>query len=81
MLLSDVEGDGQRNRRLTSFSFRFLNGLSGKRAECAQECAQTSVPKIRSKPTIESTRAVALSVKGGGLNAVSFPPSLSSVSV
>jgi hypothetical protein len=68
MLLSE-EGDGQRNRRLASFSFRFLNGLSEKRAECAQECAHTSVPKMRSKPPIESTRVVALSVKGDGLNA------------
>jgi hypothetical protein len=73
MLLSE-EGDGQRNRRLALFSFRFLNGLSEKRAKCAQECAQTSVPNMRSKRTIESARAVALSVKGGGLNAFSFTP-------
>lgn len=39
------EGDGQRNRHLLAVSFRILNRPSEKRAECAQECAQTAVPK------------------------------------
>ena len=40
-----VEGDGLKNRRLFAFLFRFLNRPSEKRAQCAQECAQTGVPK------------------------------------
>ncbi len=46
------EGDGQKNRRLASFPFCFLNGPSEKRAVCAQKCAQMGVPKTSSKPTI-----------------------------
>ena len=42
-------GDGQKNRRLGAFSFRFLNRPIEKRAECAQECAQTSVPKTKTR--------------------------------
>ena len=34
-----------KNRRLFSFSFRFLNRPSEKRAECAHLCAQTMCPK------------------------------------
>jgi hypothetical protein len=59
---------GHRNRRLATFSFGFLNGTSENRGDCAQKCAQTGVPKTGSKPTIQSTRVVAFSVKGDGLN-------------
>jgi hypothetical protein len=62
------EGDGQENRRLVAFSFRFLNRPSEKPADCAQECAQTRVPKTISLPTIQSTVVVAFSVEGCGLN-------------
>jgi MFS family permease len=31
-----IKGDGQKNRRLLAFSCRFLNGLTEKRAACAQ---------------------------------------------
>src|SRR5437773_2934265 len=43
------EGDGQRNRRLASCSFRFPNRLSEKPADCAHECAQTCVPTMGSR--------------------------------
>jgi len=43
--LPSEKGDGQENRRLFAFSFRFLNRPSEKLAQCAQECAQTGVPK------------------------------------
>ena len=43
-----AEGDGQKNRRLVLFSFRFLNRPIEKAAECAQECAQTCVPQTSS---------------------------------
>ena len=42
---SGSRGGGQRNRRLLAVSFRILNRPSEKRAVCAQECAQTDVPK------------------------------------
>ena len=38
-------GDGQENRRLGAFPFRFLDRPREKPAECAQQCAQTGVPK------------------------------------
>ena len=62
---------GLKNRRLISFSFRFLNRPSEKRAVCAQKCAQTVVPKTTSTATIQSAPMVAFSVKGDGLNVVS----------
>jgi hypothetical protein len=43
--LSSKKGDGQENRRLVAFSFRFLNRPNEKRAGCAQQCAQTVCPK------------------------------------
>jgi hypothetical protein len=43
------EGDGQKNRRPGAFSFRFLTRPIEKRAECAQECAQTGVPKTKTR--------------------------------
>ena len=33
------EGDGQRDRRLSSFSFGVLNALNEKRSNCAGKCA------------------------------------------
>jgi hypothetical protein len=38
--LSSKKGDGQKNRRLVAFFFRFLNRLNEKCGICAQECAQ-----------------------------------------
>ena len=68
-LISRAARDGgHRNRRLATFSFGFLNGTRENRGDCAQKCAQTGVPKTGSKPTIQSTRVVAFSVKGDGLN-------------
>ena len=75
------EGDGQENRRLVAFSFRFLNRPGKKRTVCAQKCTQTTVPKTTSMATIQSPPVVAFSVKGDGLNGVAFTASLSSVSV
>jgi hypothetical protein len=43
--LSSKKGDGQENRRLVAFSFRFLGQPIEKRAGGAQECAQTVCPK------------------------------------
>jgi hypothetical protein len=63
------EGDGQRNRRLLAFSFRFLNRLSEKRALCAQECAPHGCARTTSQPTTQNTRVVALNCKGDGLDA------------
>lgn len=60
--------DGQRNRRLASFSFRFLNAPTGKCGRCARNCAQSAVPKTRRAPTLQPTYVVALSGKGGGLH-------------
>jgi hypothetical protein len=37
--LPDARGDGQRNRRLLSFSFALLNISSTIRIDCAQDCA------------------------------------------
>ncbi len=63
------ESDGQKNRRLSSFFFRFSDRPSEKRAVCAQKCAQTMGPKPSSTATIQSALLVAVSVKGDGLNA------------
>ena len=52
----------------SSFFFRLLDGPSEKRSECAQECAPTTVPQTRSKSPTQSTRVIAFSVKGVGLN-------------
>lgn len=38
-------GAGLKNRRLPSFSFRFLADETKKHTKCAQECAQNGVPK------------------------------------
>jgi hypothetical protein len=65
-----ADSDGQRNRRLTSFSFGFLIGPSENRGDCAQNCARMGVPKTSARRTVQSPRVVALSVKGDGLNVV-----------
>jgi hypothetical protein len=39
------EGEGQENRRLVAFLFCFPNRPIEKRAQCAQNCAQTGVSK------------------------------------
>jgi hypothetical protein len=67
--LSSKKGDGQRNRRLLAFSFRFLNRPSEKRTVCAQECAPQGCAQTNSEPTIQSTRAVIVNAKGDGLDA------------
>jgi len=61
-----VEGGGQKNRRLASFSFHFLTNEMKKRGECAQECAQNSVPNEPSQQRRNSFLLPALSAEGGG---------------
>jgi len=73
--------DGLENRRLASFSFAFLNGPSENRGDCAQNCAQSRVAQTSNKPTTQTTRVAALSVKSDGLNAGRLRSSLSSASV
>jgi hypothetical protein len=54
------EGDGQRNRRLLSFSFRFLNRPSKKRGRvcpemCPNDCAQNGRPADDTKHSCDYT--------------------------
>jgi len=57
------EGDGQRDRRLSSFSFGVLNALNEKRSNCAGKCAPSVVPNPKGARTVQTTRMVALSAK------------------
>lgn len=40
-----AEGGGLKNRRLSSFPFRFLTDDAKKSDVCAQKCAQNGLPK------------------------------------
>ena len=64
------EGDGQRNRLLPSFFFRFLNEPCGQRVTCARNCAHSVVPKTTNAVPIQLTRVVAVSDKGDGLSVI-----------
>jgi hypothetical protein len=66
-LSSLKKGDGQRNRRLPTFSFRFLDRTNGKSTKCAWNCAQPSVPINAVKSDEQPTPLVVLSGKGAGL--------------
>jgi hypothetical protein len=65
--LSLKKGDGQKNRRLVTFSFRFLSRFSERRCSCPGVCPN-SVPKTRRLPTMQSIVVLAFNDEGGGLD-------------
>ena len=64
-----AEGDGQENRRLSSFPFRFSGRPHEKRSVCAHECAQTRLADASCPERTNSLLLQALSVEDGGLKA------------
>jgi len=72
-----AEGDGQENRRLGAFSFRFLNRRGEKPADCAQECAQTCVPKASITRRYKLLSWLHLTSEATAWTAVAFTASLS----
>ena len=62
-------GDGQENRRLSSFPFRFSGRPHEKRSVCAHECAQTRLADASCPERTNSLLLQALSVEDGGLKA------------
>ena len=62
-------GDGQENRRLSSFPFRFSGRPHEKRSVCAHECAQTRLADASCTEWTNSLLLQALSVEDGGLKA------------
>jgi hypothetical protein len=75
------EGAGLKNRRLFAFSSRFPNRPIEKRAECAQNCAQMSVPKSAARRRYKALLGLQLASEGDGLTGVAFSASRANVSV